>query len=345
MTDTDPESRLRSTLRDIREDLVRVDAGLKRYDIAGETERAAVWKDLAPVVNAELTSIDARLAQVTELLGQHDALANLHSDAVTRIANLLGDLKRVWEETSARAPATGTLRQGIDRCVLEIGYLTVPDRVNQVLRSLRVGAAMSFHEEFADEIPNPAARTTLLRWLNAHPRLVAGVVDVPSGTIIRASGQPRRRALSWVMVLAVMGVALVSAGFAPSLLKLAGLGQVPAGNGGDFVWAVVFAYAGAVAHVGIAALKQLRRSGATDDQRFTAIGNFTIWVHINEMYLMLYGLAIPIVACLVILSTGRIDNLTMIFVGFSIDSLLDVVLARFDKTVVGRTETIAASVG
>jgi hypothetical protein len=203
----------------------------------------------------------------------------------------------------------------------------------------------NFHEEFADEIPNPQARTTLLKWLNAHPRLVGGVVDVPSGSIIRASGQPRRRVRSWLMVLGVMAVALASAGLAPDLLRLAGVGTVPAGTGADYVWAVLFAYAGAVAHVGIAALKQLRRSGATDDQRFTAIGNFTIWVHINEMYLVLYGLAIPVVAYLVMLSTGRIDNVTMAFVGFSIDSLLDVVLSRFDKVAAGRTETIATSVG
>lgn len=97
-------------------------------------------------------------------------------------------------------------------------------------------------------------------------------------------------------------------------------------------------------HIAIAALKQLRHSAAGDDQRFTAIGNFTVWVHINEMYLMMYALAIPAVAYTVILSTGRIDNLTMAFVGFSIDSLLDVVLARFDKFSAGRTEAIAAAV-
>lgn len=344
MTVTNPESRMRSILRDIREELVRIATVLEHYATAGDAERAAVWSDLKPLVDAEAKTISKRLVRIAELVERDDDLANQCSDAVTRIENLWADVERAWKKAAIDSLPVATLRQSIDRCILEIGYLTVPDRANRVLRSLRVGAAMNFHEEFADEIPNLEARVALLRWLNAHPRLVGGVVDVPSGTIIRASGKPRRRLFSWVMVLGVMAVALASAGLAPSLLKLVGLGSVPPGSGGDYLWAVLFAYAGAVTHVAIAALKQLRQSGTSDDQRFTAIGNFTIWVHINEMYLVMYSLAIPIVAYVVILSTGRIDNLTMAFVGFSIDSVLDVVLARFDKAAPGRTEAIAASV-
>ncbi|MGH3657488.1 MAG: hypothetical protein ACRDUA_12585, partial [Micromonosporaceae bacterium] len=190
--------------------------------------------------------------------------------------------------------------------------------------------------------PRKAARTAILAWLNSHPRHVSGVVDVASGTIIKASSSPARRLVSWLLVLAVAAVALISAGFAPYLVSMAGVGKAPVdASGADYVWAMAFAYAGAIGHILIAALKQLRRAGTGADERFTAIGNFTIWVHINEMYLMLFGLAIPAAAYTVILSTGSIDYVTLAFVGFSIDSLLDVVLARFDKVVAGRTETIA----
>jgi hypothetical protein len=341
MTASDPVSRLRSILRDIREDLVRVDAALDRCGAASAVQRAEAWAAVRPLVAGEALSIDQRLARIADLIGKHDALANQCSDAVTRIENIWQDFTRAWDTDGGAPPEVAVLRAAIAHCVLEIGYLTVPDRANRVLRSLRVGAAMKFHKEFADEIPSHDARATLLRWLHAHPRLVGGVVDVHSGVIIRASSSPRRRLLSWVMMLAVMAVAVVGAGFAPDLLRLAAVGSVPPGGSAEYVWAVLFAYAGAVAHVGIAALKQLRRAGGPEDQRFTAIGNFTIWVHINEMYLMLYGLAIPVVAYVVMLSTGRIDNVTMAFVGFSIDSLLDVVLSRFDKAATGRTEAIA----
>ncbi|MGH3648161.1 MAG: hypothetical protein ACRDTM_13435 [Micromonosporaceae bacterium] len=341
MNADDPEARLRSRLRDIREELVRVDAALDRYATAGEAEREPLWTDLKPVVDAEARGIDRRLAKVAELVEEHVHVAKPHSDAVTRIENLWSDVKRAWKT----APASiASVRRDIDRCVLEIGYLTVPERTNDNLDSLRVGGAMNFHEEFADEIPSKDARTLILKWLNAHPRTVTGVVDVPSGTIIRASRKRVRRMLSWALVLAVVALALVSAGFAAQWVKVFGVGTAPANAAGtDYVWAVLAAYGGAVLHIAIAALKQLRTSGG-DDQRFTAIGNFTLWVHINEMYLMMYALAIPAVAYTVILSTGRIDHLTMAFVGFSIDSLLDVVLARFDKFSAGRTEAIAAAV-
>lgn len=344
MTAINPRSRLRSILRDIREDLVRISTTLERYEAARAAAPPELWTDVKSLVEAEIDGIEGRLARVTRLIEEHDDLANACSDAVARIENLLADITRIWKLTSNTQPQLAMVRQDIDQCVLEIAYLTVPDRANRVLRSLRVGGTMNFHQEFLSEIPSERARTTLLKWLNAHPRLVGGVVDVPSRSVIRASGRPGRRMQSWLMVIGVMAVALVSAGFAPELLRLAEVGKVPPGSGTDYVWAVLFAYAGAVAHVGIAAMKQLRRSGAGEDQRFTAIGNFTIWVHINEMYLVTYGLAIPVVAYAVILSTGQIDNVTMAFVGFSIDSLLDVVLSRFDKATAGRTETIAASV-
>jgi len=348
MTGSNPESRLRSTLRDIREELVRIDTALDRYATAGDAERTALWKDLKPMVDTEASGIDDRLARIAELVDKHDDIAELFSDAVTRIDNLWGDVKRAWHSATGKTGAVSLvpLRRDIDRCVLEIGYLTVPDRTNENLASLRVGAGMNFHDEFADEIPSKEARNALLKWLNNHPRLVRGVVDPSTGVIIKASGNPVRRLQSWALVLGVVALALVASGFAPSLLKLVGIGTLPAhGSGTRYVWGILAAYAGSVFHIGIAALKQLRRSNATDDQRFTAIGNFTVWVHINEMYLMMYALAIPIVAYVVVLTTGSIDNLTLFFVGFSIDSLLDVVLARFDKASAGRTEAIAQAVG
>jgi hypothetical protein len=63
------------------------------------------------------------------------------------------------------------------------------------------------------------------------------------------------RLLSWlmvlgVMVLGVMATTLVGAGFAPYLLKLTRVGPVPSGGSAEHVWAVLFAYPGAMGHVG-----------------------------------------------------------------------------------------------
>jgi hypothetical protein len=145
MTVTDPMSRLRSMLRDIREDLVRIDVLLERYAAAGTAAPPELWTDVKDLVDAEVGGIDKRLARVAGLIEHHDDLANACSDAVTRIENLWTDVARAWKPAT-RPPQVATLRQDIDRCVLEIGYLTVPDRANRVLRSLRVGAAMNFHE-------------------------------------------------------------------------------------------------------------------------------------------------------------------------------------------------------
>ena len=344
MTGKDAGARLRATLREIREELVRIDSHLSRYADATDNERQAVWSSVKTVIDSDIADVDRRLAQVDALLESHDRLANAHSDAITRIDHLWRDITDAWRSTPDTPPSVSALRRDLDRCVLEIAYLTLPDRLNTHLRSVRVGAAIDFHDEFADEIPNPATRERLLEWLHRHPRLVDGVVDPPSGTIMRASRRPARRAASWAMVLAVIVTAVGSAGFAPTLLPLIGVGTIPQADGAAYVWAMVFAYTGAVLHIGIAALKQHRRAQAGVDQRFTALGNFTIWVHINEMTLMLYALAIPVVAYVVMLSTGRIDNVTMAFVGFSIDSLLDVVLTRFDNVATQRVKAVRAAV-
>ncbi|MGH3713560.1 MAG: hypothetical protein ACRDT4_08905 [Micromonosporaceae bacterium] len=333
--------RLRSTLREIREELVRIDAALARYAAAGEVERTALWDDLTPMVAREAKEIDRRLVKIAELVAQNDRVAGSYSDKVTRIDNLWGDVKRAWKT----APASlGAVRGDIDRCILEIGYLTVPERANENLQSVRVGATLNFHDEFAHEITSKDARTLILRWMTSHPRSVMGVVDVASGVIIRASGHRIRRLLSWVLVLAVVALALVSAVYAVDLVKLFEAKNPKGATSTTYLIGILAAYAGAVLHVLIAALKQQRRANAEPDQRFTAIGNFTVWVHINEMYLMLYAFAIPAMAYGVILATGKIDNLYLVFVGFSIDSLLGVALERFDKFVAARTEAIAGSI-
>ncbi|HEX2416639.1 MAG TPA: hypothetical protein VHJ83_00760, partial [Micromonosporaceae bacterium] len=110
MTAINHRSRLRSILRDIREDLVRISATLERYEAARAAAPPELWTDAKSLVEAEIDGIERRLARVTGLIEKHDNLANAHSDAVTRIENLCADIIRVWKLTSNTQPQLAMVR-------------------------------------------------------------------------------------------------------------------------------------------------------------------------------------------------------------------------------------------
>mgnify|MGYP001167113522 CR=1 FL=1 len=324
---------MRALLREVREEIVRLCDQINRYLHAGPAEREAIRTDLLSLFHDEADQIDQRLAQVNDLLRYHDDLADQHSDAVTRIQNLWSDVCRLWRTESGGLHEATRITELLNECVLQIGFLTVPSRVNFELAQLRVGDRLDFHAQYADEIPSRQARITILTWMNEHPRSVDGVIDVASGFITKASPSRGRRLASWLYVVIPALTALIVAAYTPHWAGRIEMGTIPAGAGGmDYIWAVLVSYVGAVAHIGVATLKEQRRALAGGRQgRSIVPGDLWLWVHINEKYLFTYTVVIPIVTYVVVFSSGRIDTVTLLLVGYSIDSVLDVLLARFDR--------------
>lgn len=336
------EHRLYALLRDIREDLLGLKRTVANMSKASATD-AAVAAALDNQVQSSQTnqsspSIDDRLAQARRALDSNDELADHWSAEVTHVANLWDSAKTAWRSRQITADES---MQKLDDMIDTIENVTVPPRVRYILEQLRVGGAMDFNAEFKDEITSEATRTRMLTSLNNHPITVPGIVDVAAGIIIKASPHAWRRAASWLGILLVMAAAFAAAATTAHWVDTLQIGKVPAGAADHtYVLAVASAYAGAIFHVLISMLKQYRSASAAPNRTFTALGNFTIWVNVHETYLMLYALAIPIAAYALILTTGTINLVTVFFLGYSIDSVLDVLLNRFDTAAKKQTELV-----
>jgi len=267
-------------------------------------------------------------------------------DAITTMEN-------VWERVDPRWPKfpenvdsdeNAILAQiaEVDAILCEViraaEILTLPDRINERLRELRVGQTINFHVEFSDELQEPAARVIALNYLHDHPLIVLGVVDVENGLIYRASSNIWQRRLSplYIALPTIVGGWLIylSYTFLP-LLK----GNVPH-NSNDvlpYVMAYIAVIAGGFAHTAVDAVKQYR---SNKGQTFTALGDLLMWIHVKQA---------PIFAGILLLWMGFVGLIVSqqgpdwgaaFFVGYSIDSFVDLFLQRFTSVASTRTDAL-----
>lgn len=342
----DPDlDRLLSKLQDTKEELLCIGSSVSAYIASTEASRPANLDKLRIVVNREADGISWRLRHATELLEANPKLGRHYSDALTRICNRWCELLHEWQALDGGAGSGGAVSKLLDEMVLELGYITVPPRANDNLKAMRVGQRMNFHEEFEDELPSKDARDKILGWMVRHPATYSGVADLTSGTVVKASTSGVRRALSWPLWLLPAAGLITLAANTQEVLGFLDVGSEPFRAIEDrvFMLGIISSYLGATAHVFIAALKQQRRLDVKQDNSFTAMGNAALWVHVNELYLLLYVVAIPVVAYTLFWSQGEVDLIAAFFVGYSIDSLLGLWLDRFDAVAGKRTERVSGA--
>lgn len=336
------ELKLLAKLRDVREELTAIGRLVDSRTTATDADRPRCEADLKAVVGAERDGIGARLEGACALIEDDPELASAYSDSVTRIQNLWEAFLRAWDARAAHGSTT-EMRADLRACVLEIAFLTVPARVNQNLGTLRVGGRMNFYDEFKDELLDRAMEVEILDWMSRHPKSVEGVIDLSGGTIVRADPRPLRRMASVAMVL-VLGTAMIFAasmsGHWQSWLDL----TIHPGLGGpEFVRGVGVAYAGAFLHIAVAALKQQRTASATGARTFTALGNVLMWIHVNESALLFYTFVVPVTAAVFLVIQGKLVVVSLFFVGYAIDSVLDTFVERFEKVAPRQTEVVVAA--
>ena len=113
--------------------------------------------------------------------------------------NALLDAADHWPSRDATDPAAA--RADLSRALVQAARITLPHRLRDHLRQLHIGEALDFGREFADELPEPAQRDEILRWLARHPRVVDGVIDADKGLIWRASPRRSIRVATWIAPL------------------------------------------------------------------------------------------------------------------------------------------------
>jgi hypothetical protein len=159
-----------------------------------------------------------------------------------------------------------------------------------------------------------------------HPTTVLGVVDVSAGLIVKASRHPLRQARGWLLplFLAEVGLLLVFA-----LGPLPTAFGAPATSGIAPAIAYVLLFAGAVGHVLVDSVKQ-SRAGSSE---FKAIDDIALWVHTKEMALTFGVVWLWIGFAGLAVALKSFDPATALIAGYSVDSVADVFLKRFETRV------------
>jgi len=273
------------------------------------------------------------LARVKVLFEDRSELYSDYGDEVSQIADLWDRINQNWPaETDTAAALAGKLAE-IENWLREViwhcGFITIPPRVNEHLNGLRPGQALDFHKNFLDELPDKKDRDEILKYLQGHPLYIEGITDVEHGFIYRADHNPRVRleSIFWIAALVVAGVPLVwVASHAGDWLSLAGWPVRPE-QFQSFLVAYIFVLLGSLLHVVIAAFKQAR-SGS--EQPFTALDDFVLWIHVKELPIM-GGILTVWFGLFGLVFMGKLPEWqTALFVGYGIDSVVDVLLQRFE---------------
>jgi hypothetical protein len=302
-----------------------------------------------PIYQQHQANVKDLFALIRKLMEDNPVLLDRNADAITQMGDVWERVDPHWPRFAENeAPDENALLArvaAVDALLCEVikaaEILTLPERVNERLRELRVGQTINFHVEFSEELPEPAARVLALHYLHDHPLIVLGVVDVENGLIYRASSSIWQRRLSpvYVALPAILGGLLVYLGYTYlPFLK----GNVPH-NYNDvlpYVTAYTSIIGGGFAHTAVDTVKQYRTS---QEQTFTALGDLLMWIHVKQA---------PIIAGTVLLWIGFVGLILLqgadwgaaFFVGYSIDSFVDLFLQRFTSVTSPHTYAVKTQI-
>lgn len=322
------------SLTDLRKKADVVDAAMREQQVqATLAENATLF-----AYNQE--EIRTRVQALRRVLDQNADLHQGCGDEVVKLENCWEHAALGWprpeqsgDEILQRAEKTD---KQLSNLVRQCGIMTIPHRVNDHLRQLRVGQPLDFHLAFKDELPLLVDRQEVLHYLAAHPKAVEGVVDMERGLIHRTSPSKGRQAVSGgvLVFLPVLG---------GILLWLATQFFIDSPNEPAFnayLLAYIALLAGGVVHILVGAIKQAR-SG----QNLLALSDWWLWLHAKEPSLVwgVIYLWIGFIGLLVWQRTA-LQPLTAFFVGYSVDSLVDLFLERFNKFAASSVEAVKARI-
>lgn len=331
---------LQRSLSDIKQKASLTDPQIRAREIE------AALGEACAILGRNRSQIDSRLAQIRLLFQQDPKEYDWCGDEVTEIENYWDRILASWPTDSQAAEDAlrriGVLDDYLDQIIYHCEALTIPSRLNVFLNNLRVGQPLDFHRTFDDELPKKTQRQRVLDDLARQPGVVEGVVDAPNGLIYRIAPAAWRRRISPLMVI---GVGL--AGFLVVWL-FTGLGawfqldrwpaqpsQFPA-----FAVGYLFLTFGSLAHLGVNALKQSR---AETNRSFVALEDWVLWLHVRETSII-WGIVYLWLGFLIVAWALPGTNWqTFFFAGYSIDSIVNLFLERFQKLTSTKSGEIQAS--
>jgi hypothetical protein len=200
---------------------------------------------------------------------------------------------------------------------------------------------------FKDEFPQaPERRKRLIDNLAQQANVIeGGVVDADKGKIYRVAPTRRGQLMSvWRLSLFILlGFLLpLALAFGRKLLPVDETvsGNWPSGSLQTLLDNYVLILLGSGAHFAVAALKASKIQTGLD---FQALNDWVLWVHVREVQIF-KGIAY-IWTGYILLSFGihKLDWYSAFFAGYSIDSVTELFLGRFEATVAEKTKLLTKS--
>jgi hypothetical protein len=266
------------------------------------------------------------------------------SDFVVRIELTWAHVEELWSTLSSGTfdEMESTLQE-IERKLDEIVYccasLSFSPRLNTMMSNLRTGQALDIEFQFGDEFPkNPELRKRLVLELAQESAVLdCGVVDADKGVVYKAAAARREQVASaWHLV------GWLLAGFAMPVV-LAGGGRVLASwplKWGDLERLLVdyaLILVGSGAHLAIAALKSDK---ATARPSFLPLTDWVLWLHVRESQVRKGILYVWMGYILLAFGVPNLDWSAAFFAGYSIDSVTELFLGRFQSLAKAKTAAL-----
>ena len=264
------------------------------------------------------------------------------ADSVATIRLTWASIKDLWpaatltyEAADQRLTAINAL---LDQIVYQCASLTIAPRVNDCLANLRTGQVLDFDFEFGNELPQSTElrKRLILELVQESGVIAGGIVDADNRVIYKIAPTRGKQVMSLVRLL----LWFVAGGAAIPLV----ITQIT-----HFTWPLyynllqdyVFLFAGTLAHLAIEAIKAAR---AQTRPSFQAMNDWVLWVHVREMQL-LWGIFdgwLGYVLLVTTLGAASFQWQAAFFSGYSIDSVVEVFLGRFQAVVKAQTAAITA---
>ena len=303
-------------------------------------------------IEAILKAVFAKLRTLQTSL----PLAPTDADKVSQdewLAGGLTDLELIWQKIKNEWPPDPTkpaeaiakmkaCADCLDEIVFSCEERTLTPAINDMLENVEVGHELDLEFVFGPEFPkNPDLRKRLILGLAQERNVLnSALVDSVRGVIYRlppAKGRWRRYLPTPVLLLFFFAV-LFALPYGQMLSSTWPFGPE---QRYQLITNYVFWIVGAFAHV---LIQTLRQSRASTVPAYAVTDNWALWIDIKQRSICVGILWISIGFVFLSCLSHDLDWKTMLFAGYSADSLTDLFVQRFELAADTAKKTLVASI-
>jgi hypothetical protein len=296
-----------------------------------------------PLLHRVSAKIDKQLVAIEDIFAADAVELEWGADEVTTIELIWAEVKEsLATPIAANDSAEQHLKPAqndLDRIVFYCESLTLSPRINDILPNLRVGQPLDIDFAFSEEFPQDAQlRKRLIEELAQQSFVLkGGVVDADQGIVYKTALTRCGQLMSLWQLLAVLLLGFLL----PYALAFGG--KVFSGwpfqpvSLDALLANYVMILLGSGAHLAVESLKAAKKQARPS---FHALHDWVLWVHVRQAPIF-KGIAYIWTGYLLLSFGFRDMNWSLaFFAGYSIDSVTELFLGRFEATVAAETKLL-----